>query len=796
VPKAKQMQPPPYRDIDPPAPPGAKFEDIVVDHRRFLVTLVIIITAVLAFFIPKIQMDPGLKSGLDPTSPEYLEYQKFVETFGDEEFVLVAIKSAQGARDPSQLATVDTITRNLEEDDKIEEVISLSNLRVFQEKEGRFGTFPVLQKRNGDLTLPEGSSLEAIRRALPIVDLLLSSDLKTVGILVRVRDQWKFDPEVTQHVVAKIERLGNKADRPGSELRIIGVPIIRLAILRYNLQTAAIFGALCFIICTALTIYIFKSVQIAAITFGILGLCVLWAVGLMAVLGVPINSTTGLSFGLIPVITMEIVIHMVIRYQQFHVYIHDKIAAIREVVRFLARPVFICILTTAVGFGTCMVSSIPMVFQLGLIMFIGVMISYLLAMILCPAVIVTLKSLDAPPPSVAAPDWMARILEMNERLILHHHRLIVGIGIVVTAFLFAGTPLVHSDPQILRWLKADAPEVKDIRFVETNLTPVSSLEIVLEGNDAVFKKAEVWQKVQKFQDRVRQLPYVTGVDSYLPLLEYLNRLIQGPGGTDKNLFSDNKLVPQLLHLMSFSEEGRRIGQRFLDDGFDRLHMSVRFQNSPEISILDVIEQVRSTAESAMKGAARVVVTGEIAVVASQASDLIRSEFEAMFLAFFIITGLMMIQMRSAVLGLIALVPNIPAVGVVFGMMGWLGISLDSVTVFAATVAIGLAVDNTVQYMNQLKREMKLNPDLGIEECVIRSYRLAAKPMASWTTVTLFGFLALVVSPFKPVVFFGVLGCASLAMGLFGDLLFMQSLILSSSTIRNAIKKRMESGAAA
>jgi predicted RND superfamily exporter protein len=197
----------------------------------------------------------------------------------------------------------------------------------------------------------------------------------------------------------------------------------------------------------------------------------------------------------------------------------------------------------------------------------------------------------------------------------------------------------------------------------------------------------------------------------------------------------------------------------------------------------------------MKASARVTVTGELTVVASQATDLIRSQFEAMFLAFFIITGLMMIQMRSAVLGLIALVPNIPAVGVVFGIMGWLGISLDSVTVFAATVAIGLAVDNTVQYMNQLKREMRLNPDLGIEECVIRAYRLASKPMASWTTVTLFGFLALVVSPFKPVVFFGVLGCASLLMGLFGDLLFMQSLILSSSTIRNAIKTRMENGPA-
>jgi predicted RND superfamily exporter protein len=95
-----------------------------------------------------------------------------------------------------------------------------------------------------------------------------------------------------------------------------------------------------------------------------------------------------------------------------------------------------------------------------------------------------------------------------------------------------------------------------------------------------------------------------------------------------------------------------------------------------------------------------------------------------------------------------LLPNIPPVAAVFGIMGWFGISLDSITVFAATVAIGLAVDNTIHYLTQLKREIKLNPDQGMEECVRRAYRLTAKQIASWSIVTLFGFLALAVPPFR------------------------------------------------
>ena len=198
----------------------------------------------------------------------------------------------------------------------------------------------------------------------------------------------------------------------------------------------------------------------------------------------------------------------------------------------------------------------------------------------------------------------------------------------------------------------------------------------------------------------------------------------------------------------------------------------------------------------MNGVAKTTVTGDLAVVAHQASELISDQITSMFLAAAIITVLMMLQMGSPLLGVICLLPNIPPVAAVFGIMGWFGISLDSVTVFAATVAIGLAVDNTIHYLTQLKREIRLNPDQGMEECVRSAYRLTAKQIASWSIVTMFGFLALAVSPFRPVVFFGILGCSSILLGLYGDLIFMQSLILSSATIRNTIRKLIDKEIAA
>ncbi|HMK35951.1 MAG TPA: efflux RND transporter permease subunit [Desulfomonilaceae bacterium] len=765
--------------------------DLIVDHRRLLVIIIVVLSVFFAFLVPRLQTDPTLRSGMDTTSDAYRTYQEFVNVFGDEEFILVAARNEMGVADPRMLEASERLTRELEQSEKIAEVISLSNMRVFQKKGELFGNYPVVRSSGNKPSLPDPSQFAAIKKALPLMDLLVSKDMKTLGILIRVHDQWKYDPAAVKALISEIRELFKKTMPPGTDVRLVGPALIRQAIVRYNLQTGVIFGILCMLIGTVVTVYVFKSATITAITNLILGICVLWVLGLMSLLGIPLNSTTALSFGFIPITTVEIVIHMVVRYHQFHALTNEKISAIKKSVRWLARPCMICSATTAVGFGTLMVSSIPMVRQLGFIMSVGIMISYCLAMALTPAFFSLTKSLDTAEQSGVLRDWMDSILLGLENAIFAHSRLFVTAGIVLTVLLFAGAPYIRSDTQILRMLTDTTPEVQDIAYVENNLSAVNSLELMLHGPDEAFKDPAVWKKVADMENRLAKIPEVVSIDSLLPLLEYLHHVTRDSSSGDEDLLSDPALIPQLLMVTSLSTEGERVAKRFVNADFDRLHLSIRIKNSPTVPIGQTIETIREVADSAMKGAAEVSVTGELTVIAKQTSELITDQIRSMFLAAIIITVLMMIQMNSFVLGLICLIPNIPPVAAVFGIMGWFGISLDSVTVFAATVAIGLAVDNTIHYVTQLRREIQMNPEQGTEKCVSAAYRLTAKQIASWSVVTLFGFLALSVSPFRPVVFFGILGCSSIVLGLYGDLIFVQSLILSSSFFRNTIRQLMD-----
>ncbi len=767
------------------------FLDTLVDHRRPLVGLTILITVVMSTFIPRLDTDPTLKSGMDSTSPAYLQYQEFIKIFGNEEFILVAIDSKQETIDSDLLRSLGEITRTLEKNDNLAEVISLSNLRFFRARGKLFGNYPVVTVDAGKPRLPDPAQLATMKTALPFTDLLVSSDLKTVGVLVRVKEEWKLDTVAIKQVVSEIDEVVRNNIPAGFEYRIIGAPLMRQAIVRYNIQTGIVFGILCMLIITVVSVYVFKSVKVTAITVVILGVCVEWVLGLMSLFGIPLNSTTVLSFGFIPITTLEIVIHMVVRYHQFHQSVKEKMSAIKLAVRWLARPCFICSATTAVGFGTLMISSIPMVRQLGFIMSLGIMISCCVAMVLIPAFFSIMKSLDNPERSGVLGDWADVVLEKIEKAIFRYHRLFVGIGIAITAILFAGAPMIHSDLQILRMLSDSTTVVRDINFVEKKLSPVTSVELMVEAKDSnAFKKPAVWKKVKELQERLHEIPEVFDIDSFLPVLEYLNNVV-GSSKSQAKLFEDPGLIPQLIMLNSLSPDGERIARRYLNSDLDTLHISVRITNSPSVPIEETINRIRTTADSVMKGVAKVAVTGDIAVVAQQASDLIRDQIRSMFLAAAIITILMMLQMNSSLLGLICLLPNIPPVAAAFGIMGWFGISLDNVTVFAATVAIGLAADNTIHYLTQLKREIRLKPDQGMEECVRRAYRLTAKQIGSWSVVTLFAFMALTLSPFRPVMFFGILGCSSILLSLFGDLIFMQSLILSSKMIRNTIRKRID-----
>ena len=175
----------------------------------------------------------------------------------------------------------------------------------------------------------------------------------------------------------------------------------------------------------------------------------------------------------------------------------------------------ICLATTAVGFGACMVNSIPMVFQLGLIMPIAIMTAYCVAMIVTPAFLLGTKSLDHYAFRTMSVDLLSRALGKVRDSISKYYRLYTVLGFAIAVGMFGGTPLILTDPQIMRGLSTSSPEIQAIDFINNNLMSVHSVELVLTAEDHAFKQPETWKRVRELEKRLKELPEVVSTESFL-----------------------------------------------------------------------------------------------------------------------------------------------------------------------------------------------------------------------------------------------------------------------------------------
>ncbi len=769
--------------------PTRHLTDLLVDYRRLLVWVVLLVSIALVPFALHIKLDRTLKSAYITSSPAYAVYKAFIDVFGDDEFVLVVINTPNPADKQSLLRGIDEITRQLQQFAEVTRVLSPTNFKVFGSRKGVLGNYPVITRKGEEFVLPRPPDLDAYRAALPLMNFLFSRDLTTLGIMVRIDDRWKFDPKMS-NILNSIETVTRKNLPQGADFRMVGAPVIREAVQRNTVRTAVIFGSVCMLIVALVTLYIFKSFRVAGITTAVIGLAILWIIAFMAMVGIPLNSATSLSFGLVLVVSVAAVIHIVTHYYEWSGKTENQVEAAKQALAAVGRPCLMCSLTTSIAFGTIMVSSIPMVQQLGLVMSLGVLLSFVLSIILAPACIIALKPVDRRTHDRMAEDWITWLFMRMEAFVFRRYRWCAAIGILFSLVMIAGTPLVQVDTQILRVFRSSSGILDNLKFTEDHLTPVHSIEVVVETEEKGFKRPEVWKKMLGVPGRLAEESDVAGVDSPLALLQYLFGHLTEHDFSPESLFRDKRLLNQVLMVLTFSSDGKELLRRYVDSDFSRVHLSVRIKDAGSKPMGTTIAHVEKAVSDAVKGWAKAFVTGELVVFSAQASEVVNSQVLSLVLAFACITIMMIIQLRSWVLGLLSLIPNLVPICVIFGMMGWLGIALDNVTVFAATVAIGLSVDDTIHYLTQLKRDLVSSQpgERNLEASLSRAYRNSAKALISTSIALFLGFLALSLTPTRPAVYFGFLGSAAIFTALLGDLIFMPSIILTFRPIRKMVER--------
>jgi len=169
-------------------------------------------------------------------------------------------------------------------------------------------------------------------------------------------------------------------------------------------------------------------------------------------------------------------------------------------------------------------------------------------------------------------------------------------------------------------------------------------------------------------------------------------------------------------------------------------------------------------------------TGLVPLVYKAQHELMNGLYESLALAFGLIALVMIFVLRSPSAGLLAMIPNVFPVVVIFGLMGWLGVLVDVGSMMTASVALGVAVDDTIHYLTWYREG--LDKGLSRKGAVMLAYERCATAMTQTTLIAGLGLAAFAFSTFTPTQRFGILMLTLLVAALFGDLIFLPALLTS------------------
>jgi hypothetical protein len=209
-------------------------------------------------------------------------------------------------------------------------------------------------------------------------------------------------------------------------------------------------------------------------------------------------------------------------------------------------------------------------------------------------------------------------------------------------------------------------------------------------------------------------------------------------------------------------------------GFD-----LRRANKPLVDVRDHVfdgqhlDSATHRAESDSR-AAHATYTGVVPIVYKAQRSLLDSLIESTFWSFLTITPLMMFISRSFWGGLVAMLPNVLPVLMVFGGMGWLQVDVDVGAMMCASIALGVAVDDTIHYLNWYREELDRLKDRKL--AILAAYKHCATPTFQSAIISGLGLSVFALSTFTPTQRFGHLMLVILWAGVAAELIFFPALL--------------------
>ncbi|MCG8394435.1 MAG: MMPL family transporter [Pseudomonadales bacterium] len=627
--------------------------------------------------------------------------------------------------------------------------------------------------------------------------------------------------------------------RDQADLFLGGMPMITTDVVSFIRSDLKVFGVGVLIFLILALFIIFRRPRWVVVPLACCAITVLVVTGLLGLMDWKVSIISSNYISLLLIITMSITIHLTVRFRELHEQHPDASQSwlIRETAAHMMRPSIYMILTSMVGFSSLVISGIRPVIDFGSMMTLGLAVALVVCFLVFPALLSPLSPgkprqgrdisrqltlafagfTERHRPTlllvalvvVAGSLWGVGKLTVENRFIDYFQEdteiykgmvqidrklggttpldIVIDAPQVETKAFTAEQPAAgwdgealddsasdpfagdSSDPFADRDPFADDAPVED-PFADSGSAPFATDTAQSQSlKDAYWFTPARLAKLVEIQNYLESLPETGKVLSLATTYEVAEKLNGGPLEYVQ-LMLLAKFIPQDLH--------KQLVSPYLSDDGNQVRISVRVIDSDKNLNRDaLLAKIRNDLQNDFGLAPEQVhLTGAMVLYNNMLQSLFDSQIKTLGYVFAAILVMLLVLFRSLPVALISMVPSLVSAALVLGLMGWIGLPLDLMTITITAISIGIAVDDTIHYIHRFHEELPNDNDYVAT--MKRCHGSIGKAMYYTSLTIIAGFSILSLSSFNPTVYFGLLTGLAMLVALLSNLTLLPALLIT------------------
>ncbi len=752
-----------------------------------VIVLSLLAVAVLASPIPRLEVDTSSEGFLEPDDPVRMAYDAFRAQFGREDAAILAIRTSDVFR-IEFLERLRSLHEELENElPHLDEVTSLVNVRYTHGEGDQLWVDDFLEDWPED-----AQDLEILReRALthPLYrGVLISEDATLATVMVRVSPFSTlessadalagFDDETipsanaptprriltgaeNSELVSALQEIVARHSGPDFEIHVAGQPVLTDTVMRGMFDDMGRFTILSLVIIAGFLAFLFRSATAVMLALTIALLSIVCGFGVMAAVGIPMTPVSQVLPSFLLAVGVGNSVHLLAIFLQQRQRGSGVEEALAYALGHSGLAIVMTGLTTAGSLLSFLSATLALIADFGISAPVGVMLSLVLSLVLLPALIAVTPMRVRPARNSA----LRRLPVACGALGVRHPLTVTLTWTALFAVSLVFALQVRISNYALDWFDPDVPFRVATELIDRELGGASSIEIVIDsGRENGLYEPELLRRIDALQHHVEGHPFGTGhvKRATVSIVEVVKEIHQALNGNEPGSYvipDDRRLISQ--ELLLFENSGTDDLEDIVDSQFRIGRVSLPIPFTDSILSVPILEEFERDLPKILGDQASLYITGQFSIGAKTVSATVNSMVRTYAVAFTVITPFMMLLLGSVRTGLLSMAPATGAILISLGVMGVFDMPLDGFTLLVGSIALGLAVDDTIHFMHNYARARARGQD--VESAVRTTLESTGQALLYTSLVLIAGFLAYTQATLNLLINFGIL--TALAIGI-------------------------------